>query len=266
MAQEKPRDPVLPIVLLILVLGVAFAAYYYWLRNERAASAPERVVTEPVSGPIGQPQVRHPIERPPEEAAKPLPPLGQSDAPLREEAAAFLSGEQLARLFHLDSIVRRVVVTVDALPRQKLAQRYHIARPVAGRFVVQGKGDRVTLGESNYKRYTPYVQLAESVDLAKLVALYVHYYPLLQQEYENLGYPNKYFNDRVIEAIDDLLAAPEIREPVELVQPKVMYQYADPKLEALSAGQKIMIRMGPDNAARIKARLRELRRQLASAP
>jgi hypothetical protein len=43
-----------------------------------------------------------------------------------------------------------------------------------------------------------------------------------------------------------------------------MYQYADPKIEALSAGQKLLVRMGPDNEAIVKAKLRELRAAVAA--
>jgi hypothetical protein len=106
------------------------------------------------------------------------------------------------------------------------------------------------------------VKLAQAVDAKQLVALYVYFYPLFQQAYEELGYPKKYFNDRLVEAIDDFLAAPEVSGPVKLVRPKVMYEFADPALEALSAGQKILIRMGPENAALIKTKLRDLRREL----
>jgi hypothetical protein len=62
--------------------------------------------------------------------------------------------------------------------------------------------------------------------------------------------------------IDHLLAARLIEGPVKLVQRKVLYEFADPELEALSAGQKIMIRIGPENAARLKAKLLEIRREL----
>jgi len=59
--------------------------------------------------------------------------------------------------------------------------------------------------------------------------------------------------------IDDLLKAPDVQGPIELVQPRVFYEYKDRDLEARSAGQKLLIRMGPANAAIIKAKLRELR-------
>ncbi len=62
-----------------------------------------------------------------------------------------------------------------------------------------------------------------------------------------------------MEVIDHLLAAPEVQEPLRLVQPKVLYEYADPRLETLSAGQKILVRVGSENAAKLKAKLREIR-------
>jgi hypothetical protein len=46
------------------------------------------------------------------------------------------------------------------------------------------------------------------------------------------------------------------------VQPSVLYKYADPKLESLSSGQKLLIRMGPENETAVKAKLRELRAAL----
>ena len=83
----------------------------------------------------------------------------------------------------------------------------------------------------------------EAVEAKRLVAAYVRLYPLFQTAYQELGYPNGYFNDRLVQAIDDLLAAPDIAAP-RLVQPKVLYEFADADLEERSAGQKIMLRMG----------------------
>src|SRR6185436_17861366 len=83
--------------------------------------------------------------------------------------------------------------------------------------------------------------------------------PLFQQSYEDLGYPGQYFNDRLVEVIDHLLQTPDLRGPIVLKQGKVFYEYADPALEARSAGQKLLMRMGPQNEASIKAKLKELR-------
>ncbi|HKE94098.1 MAG TPA: DUF3014 domain-containing protein, partial [Povalibacter sp.] len=94
-------------------------------------------------------------------------------------------------------------------------------------------------------------------------ALYKHFYPLFQQAYTELGYPDGYFNNRLVEVIDHLLETPEVTGPIRLTQPGVLYQFADPALEERSAGQKLLIRMGSDNAAALKLKLRELRREIA---
>jgi hypothetical protein len=136
-------------------------------------------------------------------------------------------------------------------------------RPAPGALRVSGAGDALTIDPANAARYAPYVALAEAVDIAKLVDAYVRLYPLFQQAYEELGYPQRYFNDRLVQAIDHVLQTPDVKAPLRLAQPKVRYEFADPQLEALTAAQKSLLRMGPDNAARVKARLRLLRTEIA---
>jgi len=89
---------------------------------------------------------------------------------------------------------------------------------------------------------------------------------LFQSAYQNLGYPNGYFNDRLVQVIDSLLATPQLSGPIELSRPNVLYTFADPKLEALPAGEKLLLRMGPDNAAVVKGKLKELRAIVTAAP
>ena len=107
------------------------------------------------------------------------------------------------------------------------------------------------------------MRVVQATDVKSLALVYERLYPLFQQSYEDLGYPGKYFNDRLVQVIDHLLQAPEVSGPIQLVQPKVMfYEYADPNLESRSAGQKLLIRMGPANERIIKAKLREFRAEI----
>ena len=69
-----------------------------------------------------------------------------------------------------------------------------------------------------------------------------------------------------MEAIDDMLAAPELREPVFLVRPHVLYEFENPEHEARSSGQKLLLRMGSENAAVVKAKLQELREAITREP
>jgi hypothetical protein len=133
-----------------------------------------------------------------------------------------------------------------------------------GNFKVTGNEQSMTIDPADYQRYDGYVHLLQGLNSQQFATVYFHYYPLFQQAYEGLGYPNGYFNDRLVATIDDALAAPDVKGPVALTRPNVMYQYADPNLEGLSSGQKLMVRLGPDNEAIVKAKLRELRAAVAA--
>jgi hypothetical protein len=163
-------------------------------------------------------------------------------------------------------VVRHLVVTIDNLPRQKVAVEKRPTTPVTGSFSAEGDELHATLDSRNFERYKPMVAAIGNLDMQKLAGVYMHFYPLFQQSYQNLGYPNGYFNDRLVQVIDVLLATPQPAGPIELVRPNVMYTFADPALEARPAGQKLLIRMGPDNAAVIKSKLTELRAVITAAP
>jgi len=65
--------------------------------------------------------------------------------------------------------------------------------------------------------------------------------------------------------IDHLLATPEPAAPLAVLQPRVLYEFANPDLEARSAGQKALLRMGPENERLVKAKLREFRGAITRA-
>jgi hypothetical protein len=276
--------PVWWVILLLVWAAIGVGAYYWWqqqgVEQQAPAPAPAPVAEAPPApapAPQPEPQIRHPIEeaRPEttlEPAKAPLPALGESDKAVLD-AIAGLAGRKALALLEDTGIVQRFVATVDNLPREKASPSRWPVRPTAGRFTATERSDGVYLAPENERRYEPLLQLMEAADTGKLVALYVRFYPLFQQAYAELGYPKGYFNDRLIEVIDHLLATPELKRPLRLVPPDVkgpvrlerpwvMYRFADPDLEARSAGQKILLRMGAGNAGRVKAKLRDFRRQL----
>jgi Protein of unknown function (DUF3014) len=157
--------------------------------------------------------------------------------------------------------VRHAVVTIDNLPRKKVAVQLRPIKPVSGELVV-APGGEPTLSPDNAQRYAAAMAVVKNADVKQVVSVYRHFYPLFQQAYVELGYPDGYFNDRLIEVIDHLLATPDVAGPIKLTQPSVFYQFADPSLEERSAGQKLMIRLGPENAAIVKDKLRALRKEV----
>ncbi len=250
-------------LLALALLAAAGALYYFWpVHPEPRPPAPVPEVKEPAAQANAEPRIEHPIQEPTASAAAPLPALGESDSAVHEALAAVVGNASLEQFLQPQGIVRRVVATIDNLPRKTVAQRLLPLTPVPGPFRTAGPEGRLVVAPDNAARYTPYVRAFEALDSAKLVAIYVHFYPLFQQSYAELGFPSRYFNDRVFEVIDNLLATPEISGPIALTQPKVLYEYADPSLQDLPAGQKMLLRMGPENEARVKAKLRELKRAL----
>ncbi|MEO5699313.1 MAG: DUF3014 domain-containing protein [Casimicrobiaceae bacterium] len=213
---------------------------------------------------------RYPIEKAAGETVveptEPLPTLDASDGPIVAAASKVVRGDDIERLFNPKDFARRIVATVDNLPRSRVPPKIMALRSATGPLLVKPGEGEFALDPRNAERYARYVDFFTKVDLGRAVGVYVHFYPLLQQAYRELGYPEGHFNDRLIAAIDDLLAAPTPSSLVHLAQPHVLYTFADPDLEARSAGQKIMLRMGPDNAQRVKVRLRELRKRLTGLP
>ena len=266
MSQEPGLNVWILRVVGVLVLAAAITLFYFYRENPKVEPPPPPQLQPEIQPPAPAPElaVQEPEPKPQEQApAVPLPALNESDAVIQDALAGLVGRESLSQILVPTDVIRHVVATVDNLPREKLAVRLWPILPTAGKFVTSGQEGSRTLSPENYARYAPIVRLVAAVDTKRLASVYLRYYPLFQQAYMELGYPAKQFNGRLLEVIDHLLAAPDVKGPLKLVQPAVYFKFADAKLESLSAGQKTLIRVGPDNAAIIKAKLREFRSEVA---
>ena len=246
------------VVIVVVIAVVGAAVWYFWPEPPRLPPPPPeapRVVPAEPQGP------QHPIAEAPQ--AAPLPTVKESDPAMRDSITGLIGADAFKRYVVPEEILHRIVATVDNLPRKTYAQRLNPVNPPAGQFVTNGKDENLTISPANSKRYEPYVAVFDAIPTDKAVEAYVHFYPLFQKAYVDLGYPNGYFNDRLVEVIDKLLETPDVQGPVKLVTPHVLYEYADPELQSRSAGQKLMIRMGSDNAKKVKAKLSEIRARVA---
>lgn len=273
------------VALIVVLLGVG--GWFWWQRQavpvfdipapqQPVAVAPPAALPAPAASP---PAIKHPIEAMAAASAPedmpPLPALENSDAHVRSALGDLLGRKGVLSWLQTEAFARNVVATVDNLTREHAAPRLWPVNPTEGRFTVSKDGDKQRISIDNRDRYTPFVRFVESVDPHRAAVLYAQLYPLFQQAYEELGYPGRYFNDRLVEVIDHLLATPEfeqapevrlteVRGPVKPARPWVRYEFVDPALQSLSSGQKMMLRMGPVNARRLKAKLREFRQELVS--
>ncbi|HEV7135842.1 MAG TPA: DUF3014 domain-containing protein [Steroidobacteraceae bacterium] len=250
---------------IVIAAAIALGVYYRYYSPTPAPPAQHPAAApQPAAAPA--PAIQHPIPSAAEQQQAPLPPLDQSDPVVRDSLIGLLGKPAVAKFLVPHQVIRDVVVTVDNLPRKKVAAELRPLQPTPGDTAVDTQGGSTALSPQNYARYTALMDVVRSTDPKALAAIYLRLYPLFQQAYENLGYPGKYFNDRMVQAIDSLLATPDVQGPIELVRPKVFYQFADPRLEALPAGQKLLIRMGPQNASLIKSKLQEFRTAITAQP
>jgi hypothetical protein len=275
-------------VFIVLLLGLVLGGAYYFWQQRASEPAPETLQAAtpvqaiappiaPASSPAAAnapPPVLHPIEVAKAEVDPALPELGKADAYVMQALGNLLSQADLRAFVLGDDFVRHVVATVDNLPRSHASWTVWPVNRTPGRFAALGvetAGSQYEIiSTDNPARYAPFVKFIESVDAKRAVALYVQMYPLFQQAYEELGYPGRYFNDRLVAVIEHLLATPAVTEPIQVklvevkgsvksLQPWTRYEYADTALEQLSAGQKILLRVGPDNQKRLKAKLRDFK-------
>jgi hypothetical protein len=262
-SDESLRAPLAWGLGIAAVVAAGFGVYL-WQAREVPLPPPAPRVEAPARAPAAEDQavIEHPLAAAP--ADVPLPALAASDTLMVPAIIELLGNPRVQELLQLPGVIRRIVVSVDNLPRNKLSPENWPVRPVGGQFRVRGSAaaDTLTIDPVNAARYATYVKLFESLDVKKLVALYVRTYPLFQEAYVELGYPQRYFNDRLLQVIDHLLDTPQPVGPLKLVQPKLTYEYADEQLQSLSVGQKTLLRIGPDNSGRVRAKLVELRDEI----
>jgi len=261
--------PVRIAIIFLLFLLASLAVVFFWPGKSSEPPSISELGIPPVTPLEAEPELRYPLpEVQPtapgtdEQAIPPLPDLGQSDAFTKDLLTQLFGESAQKQLLAPQQFIRRMVLIIDALPRKNLPRQHLPVRAPDGRFETAGEEGAEVISSANFHRYAPYVKLAEAAPSEGLSKAYLRIYPLLEEAYGEMGHPKGYFHDRMIAVLDHLLATPEPKGPIPLVKHVTQYRYADPQLESLSAGQKIMLRMGLENERRVKTVLQELRGQL----
>jgi hypothetical protein len=264
------------IAAIIAVAAIVLAGVYLVhmaMHPEMSATSPSTTIPTAASSSApasASSVIQHPITQaasgPASASTAALPALVDSDASVLDALSTLVSGGDLRSLLVPSQIISRVVATVDALPRQSFGSTNILPLRTPKGVLQTTQANGVTLIDvRNADRYTPYITVLDSVDPPTLVAWYKRNYPLFQQAYRELGYPHGYFNDRALAAIDDMLAAPDLHDPIAVTRVGSRYVFVDPRLQSLSNGQKLMVRLGPTNEAQFKAKLQMIRTLLVGS-
>lgn len=257
----------------LAVAAAAVAGIVLWWSHQRGTDDAPPPVLAPVAA-LPTPATPAsaaiaPAPMPSAPAADPAP-IADGDSAVQAALIEKLGREAVLKLLQTDGFAARIVATVDNLSRGHVAPRLWPVNPSAGRFGADADG---RIAVENAARYSPVVHLLDALPPAEAAAFYRRLYPQLQAAYGALGYPGQSFHQRLLEVIGHLLETPAVSRPpqVKLVEvkgdvpsqrPWVRYEYADPALQQLSAGQRILLRLGPAHQARVMTWLRGLRAAL----
>ena len=256
----------LPFVFLLVGALAVVLAYYFWPSEQ----APPPVDPPPLP-PLPAPQTPPPAPQPPSLPAEPAPAPGDAGAeagsaaplPALQASDDFVRGQANAlglppAWMASDELVRRFAVLLYNAAQGELPARR--PRPFSPRrkFAVRPEGERFFMDAAGYARYDPYLDQLQNIPPETLAGFFRLLRPLTDQALGELGYDGT-ARDAALAAMDNVLATPVVEGEVELVQPRVLFHYADPALEDLGGLQKQVLRMGPRNIRRLRAYLIRLR-------
>ena len=240
-------------IIVIFILVVAIAAYYFFVagrgkapRPGEPSHRPEKVAGETTTGKEGS------------EPAPLLVELDKSDDPVRGLVADLSANPTLSQWLKTKDLVRKFVAAVDNIANGQSPRPQMDFFMLPGDFIVIKKNGQTLLDPSSCERYNLIADVLDSFGTAGCARIYGSLKPLCQLAYRDLGYPKEDFHRTLFRAIIEILGTPVVDDPIALEKTVTTYAMLDPKLEELSPAQKHLLRMGPENLQLIQAKLREV--------
>tara|TARA_B110000503_G_scaffold75069_1_gene115861 strand:- start:5302 stop:6171 length:870 start_codon:yes stop_codon:yes gene_type:complete len=268
-----------PFLELFLALAVIGGLVFYWFQSEEKKSGPSVVSVPAIAVPAMQPDLptTPDIPQQPEpvavlagadntvlaaETSVDQIELMDGDSMLRQELAATGTDSIMSKLMSNEHPINVSAAFIDGLGRGVILKKLLPGDPPKQAFSVVEEDEVIYISPSSYQRYDSYTDILTALDSKRLVSSFHALRPIYEQAFQYLGLDPGDFDNTIIRALDQVLATPEIIEPIALQPKSVVYIFADPALENLPPVQKQLLRMGPDNISRIKQQARALREGL----
>ena len=238
----------------IVAVLIALGSYFFFSQSEEPS--PQQTVTEaPAPSPAPLPP---PVPALPEPEPLELPSLNDSDTVIRGLVAALSSHPGLAAWLVTDDLIRTFVVSVENVANGSNPSRHVQFMKPEARFQTEGAEPELRIADSSYERYDGVSQIIASLDIAGTAKLYHQLLPLMDEAYTELGIPDATFSDALRRAVDRTLVTPIIEGKPRVVPRGPFYEYSDQELQALTAAQKQLLSMGPNNLRVVQDTIRNI--------
>jgi Protein of unknown function (DUF3014) len=255
---QKPERSNAGTMVAVVIAIVGLALLGLWYASRRVVPPPATVATPAQTAPAAAPATAS--------TASALPALADSDALVRELVAGLSSNSRLARWLVSDDLVRRFVASVVNVA-EGTSPRSHLGdlSPAAS-FTIRKSGDRQVVDPLAFGRWNVATEVFVSIDAQGAGALFHKLHPLFDQAYAEVGDPTSTFDATLERALGRLVTTPLPQPPYRVVPQGVVWAWADHGLEGRTSAEKQLMRLGPDNARRVQAKLRELAEAAGLSP
>lgn len=292
-AKEKKKAWLLIVIIVFLIIAIVIAWQFTGKQekpviDDSAVSKPIPVITpevkiieKEIEPTIPEPAIEITPDEPeidvPIETNLPL--LNESDEWLKIKLPEITWRKELLSLIIDEDMIRRFVVFTDNFAQGNIAYEHSpfvlpdnkfkpVNKVIEFESIDQSKTEKKEQqgvwqwNENASKRFGLYVELIRSMDSETLVEWYIELKPLIDEAYSELGYDDD-FTDVLQNAITHVLDMELPTSTMELIQPSVMYKFADSELENLSDSDKLLLRLGKENLLVMKSVLLEIHEKLA---
>ncbi|WP_426752996.1 DUF3014 domain-containing protein [Myxococcus sp. Y35] len=191
-----------------------------------------------------------------------MPSSAEMDALMRARLAGASGLPELAAWLREQDLLRRFVTVVGNIASGDSPREVVSFLAPSGAFEARYKAGKHVIEKKSYARYDVIGKVVGSLDLGVLVSTYREVRHLAERLHKENARPGSTFDATLHLAFEQVLAVPVIDGDVEVVPRGAVYVYADPNLESLTAAQKHLLRMGPENLRRIQAKVREASQHL----
>lgn len=193
-----------------------------------------------------------------------LPSLAESDNWLKQQMLDMVIDLSASELLMNSDLISNFVVFVDNAAQGDLATKFSPLKEPNDSFkavVIDSSAKELEyqLDEANFHRYDLHARFIESFSGQQSLDFYTKVKPIINEAYQQLGYEEDDFDDKLVTTIDLLLATPPAETSTTLVTPSAMYEYKNSDLESLYPIQKLLVRMGPTNQQKVQNALRRFK-------